>query len=166
MAPNAAMRPHLRIDPTLFKAVLKIGVPTGVQMIVISLAEVVLLSLVNGYGSQAIAAYGAVNQIVNYVQFPAISIAITCSILGAQAIGAGKPDRLGAIAEQAHDESRAHRNDGAGRLRVVACDYSTFHRRRSSGGHRAKLCACDALELPADGLSRRLVRHHARRQPR
>jgi Na+-driven multidrug efflux pump len=38
-----------------------------------------------------------VNQIVNYVQFPAISIAITCSILGAQAIGAGKPDRLGAI---------------------------------------------------------------------
>ena len=97
MAPNAAMRPHLRIDPTIFKAVLKIGVPTGVQMIVISLAEVVLLSLVNGYGSQAIAAYGAVNQIVNYVQFPAISIAITCSILGAQAIGAGKPERLGAI---------------------------------------------------------------------
>ncbi len=97
MAPNAAMRPHLRVDPTIFKAVLKIGVPTGVQMIVISLAEVVLLSMVNGYGSQAIAAYGAVNQIVNYVQFPAISIAITCSILGAQAIGAGKPDRLGAI---------------------------------------------------------------------
>jgi Na+-driven multidrug efflux pump len=66
-------------------------------MIVISLAEIVLLALVNSYGSDATAAYGAVNQIVNYVQFPALSIAITASILGAQAIGAGRVDRLGAI---------------------------------------------------------------------
>ncbi|HZV92035.1 MAG TPA: MATE family efflux transporter, partial [Caldimonas sp.] len=44
------------------------------------------------------AAYGAVNQVVNYVQFPAISIAITASILGAQAIGAGRVERLGSIA--------------------------------------------------------------------
>ena len=70
---------------------------SGLQMVVISLAEVALLSMVNGFGSQATAAYGAVNQIVNYVQFPAISIAITCSILGAQAIGAGQPQRLGLI---------------------------------------------------------------------
>jgi Na+-driven multidrug efflux pump len=41
--------------------------------------------------------YGAVNQIVNYVQFPALSIAITASILGAQAIGAGRVERLSAI---------------------------------------------------------------------
>ena len=34
---------------------------------------------------------------VNYVQFPAISIGITASILGAQAIGAGRADRLDAI---------------------------------------------------------------------
>jgi Na+-driven multidrug efflux pump len=32
------------------------------------------------------------------VQFPAISIAITASILGAQAIGAGRTDKLGTIA--------------------------------------------------------------------
>lgn len=36
-------------------------------------------------------------QIVNYVQFPALSIAITASILGAQAIGAGRLERLGPI---------------------------------------------------------------------
>ena len=62
-----------------------------------SLAEIALLSLVNRFGSDATAAYGAVNQVVNYVQFPAISIAITASILGAQAIGADRADRLGAI---------------------------------------------------------------------
>ena len=97
LAPDADFWRHLRVEPLLLKSVLRIGVPTGVQMIVISLAEIALLWLVNGYGSDATAAYGAVNQVVAYVQFPAISIAITASILGAQAIGAGRSDRLGAI---------------------------------------------------------------------
>jgi len=101
LAPDAEFIRHLRIDPQLLKAVLKVGIPTGVQMIVVALAEVALLSLVNGYGSSATAAYGAVNQVVAYVQFPAISIAITASILGAQAIGADRADRLGAIAKTA-----------------------------------------------------------------
>jgi len=97
LAPDADFLRHLRVRPAILKAVLKIGVPTGVQMIVVSLAELALLSFVNGYGSEATAAYGAVNQVVAYVQFPAISIAITASILGAQAIGAGQAQRLGAI---------------------------------------------------------------------
>ena len=101
LAPDAEFVRSLRIDPKLLRAVLKIGVPTGVQMIVVALAEVVLLSMVNGFGSSATAAYGAVNQVVAYVQFPAISIAITASILGAQAIGSGRPERLGAIAKTA-----------------------------------------------------------------
>jgi putative MATE family efflux protein len=98
LAPDMELFRALKVDRVILMKVLKIGLPTGVQMIVISLAEIVLLSLVNHYGSDATAAYGAVNQVVNYVQFPALSIAITASILGAQAIGAGKIDRLGAIA--------------------------------------------------------------------
>ena len=97
MAPDAAFTKHLRLDGTLLKTVLRIGVPMGVQMVVLALAEIALLTLVNGYGSQATAAYGAVNQIINYVQFPAVSIGITCSILSAQAIGAGQLQRLGGI---------------------------------------------------------------------
>jgi len=91
------MRPH---GATL-RLMLRIGMPAGVQMIVVSLAEIVLLALVNGHGPDAVAAYGAVNQIVNYVQFPAMSIAITASILSAQAIGAGRAGRLGAITRTA-----------------------------------------------------------------
>jgi putative MATE family efflux protein len=97
LAPDRELLHALKIDPRLLKLVVKIGLPTGVQMIVISVAEIALLSMVNGYGSDATAAYGAVNQVVNYVQFPALSIAITSSILGAQAIGRGHADRLGAI---------------------------------------------------------------------
>ncbi|MBG9387775.1 MATE family efflux transporter [Caenimonas aquaedulcis] len=98
LAPDMELLRALRLNPRLLRLVMRIGLPTGVQMIVLSVAEIVLLWLVNGFGSDATAAYGAVNQVVNYVQFPAMSIAITASILGAQAIGAGHADRLGAIA--------------------------------------------------------------------
>ena len=97
MAPDRELLLALRIDPKLLRLVVRIGLPTGMQVIVMSLAEIALLALVNRFGADATAAYGAVNQVVNYVQFPAISIAITASILGAQAIGAGRADRLGAI---------------------------------------------------------------------
>ena len=97
LAPTRVFARHMHIDGQLLKAVLRIGMPTGVQMIVVSISSLVLLSLVNAYGSAATAAYGAVNQVVAYVQFPAISIAITASILGAQAIGAGRQATLGAI---------------------------------------------------------------------
>jgi putative MATE family efflux protein len=98
LAPDRELLKALWLDPKVLKLVVRIGLPTGVQMIVVSLAEIVLLALVNRFGSDATAAYGAVNQVVNYVQFPALSIAITASILGAQSIGAGRSERLGAIA--------------------------------------------------------------------
>ncbi len=98
MAPDALFVRYLTIDRAILAKVLRIGLPTAVSMITISVAEIAVLFLVNRYGSQATAAYGAVNQIVSYVQFPAISIAITASILGAQAIGAGRGHTLGHIA--------------------------------------------------------------------
>jgi len=56
-----------------------------------------LSGLVNSFGSNATAAYGAVNQVMSYTQFPALSIAISVSIFGAQAIGRGDSERVGAI---------------------------------------------------------------------
>jgi putative MATE family efflux protein len=97
LAPTAALLRHLWIEPAILRSVLKIGIPTAVQMVIMSLAEVVLLKLVNGFGTEATAAYGAGTLVLGYVQFPAMSIAIAASILGAQAIGAGNADRLGAI---------------------------------------------------------------------
>ena len=101
LAPDARFLQHMKIDRAILGKVLRIGLPTGMQMVIVSLAEVAVLFLVNRFGSDATAAYGAVNQIVAYVQFPAISIAITASILGAHAIGAGHAARLGTIARTA-----------------------------------------------------------------
>jgi putative MATE family efflux protein len=97
LAPNAELMKHMRIDPVILKSVLRIGIPTAMQMVIMSLAEVALLSMVNGFGSEATAAYGVGNQVLGYVQFPAMSIAIAASVLGAQAIGAGHTEKLGAI---------------------------------------------------------------------
>lgn len=97
LAPNAELIRHMRIDGKILKTVLRIGLPTAMQMVIMSLAEVALLRMVNHFGSDATAAYGVGNQVLGYVQFPAMSIAIAASILGAQAIGAGHPERLGSI---------------------------------------------------------------------
>jgi len=97
LAPSRGLLQHMNIEKKILFSVLRIGVPTALQMVIMSLAEVALLSLVNGFGSDATAAYGTSNQVLGYVQFPAMSIAIAASILGAQTIGAGHPEKLGAI---------------------------------------------------------------------
>jgi len=101
MAPDRVLLGYLRINPPVLAMVLKLGVPAGVQMVVASLAGIVIVGLVNRFGSDATAAYGAVNQVLSYVQFPAISISIAGSIFAAQAIGAGQINQIGAITRTA-----------------------------------------------------------------
>ncbi|HTM77655.1 MAG TPA: MATE family efflux transporter, partial [Devosia sp.] len=97
MAPDAVLLGYLRINPSLLLMILRLGIPAGVQMVVSSISAIVVVGLINRFGSDATAAYGAVNQVLSYVQFPAMSIAIAASIFGAQAIGAGQIDQLRAI---------------------------------------------------------------------
>ncbi|CCD88059.1 putative multi antimicrobial extrusion protein (MatE) [Bradyrhizobium sp. ORS 285] len=97
LAIDMAFLRGMRPDPTLLRVVLRLGIPAAIGMIVMSLAEMVLIGLVNGFGSDATAAYGAVNQVLGYVQFPALSIAISVSIFGAQAIGRGNAEHIGRI---------------------------------------------------------------------
>ncbi len=101
LAPTAELLRHVRLDPKVLGKVLRLGVPTGFQMVIVATAEIALLGMANGYGSQATAAYGVINQIIAYVQFPAMSIGITASILGAQAIGGGRQAMLWPITRMA-----------------------------------------------------------------
>lgn len=88
MAPDAALLRHVGIDLKLLGLILKLGIPAGVAMVVSSISAIVIVGIVNRFGSDATAAYGAVNQVLSYVQFPAMSIGIAASIFAAQAIGA------------------------------------------------------------------------------
>lgn len=101
LAPDAALLRDLKINLPLLGTILRLGVPAGVQMIISSLAAIVVVGVVNRFGSNATAAYGAVNQVLSYIQFPAMSIMIATSIFGSQAIGAGQTDQLRRIVRTA-----------------------------------------------------------------
>jgi putative MATE family efflux protein len=94
MAPDAELVRNLRVDLGLLKLILRLGIPAGVSMIVSSISAIVIIGIVNRFGSDATAAYGAVNQVLSYVQFPAMSIGIASSIFAAQAIGARRFDEV------------------------------------------------------------------------
>ena len=92
---------NLRLRPEIVWKIVRIGIPTGINLVMVSLSEIAVISFVNRFGSTATAAYGAVNQVVSYVQFPAISIGIGAAIFGAQSIGAGRLERIPKIVRSA-----------------------------------------------------------------
>lgn len=92
----------LKMDGTLLKLLMRLGIPASINMILVSLSEIAVITFVNGFGSDATAAYGAVNQVASYVQMPAISLGIAVSIFAAQSIGANKFERLKEEIGRAH----------------------------------------------------------------
>lgn len=98
LAPDLQLLRCIRFDPAIMRRMLAIGIPSSLQMLTMALAEVVLLGMVNSHGYQATAAYGAVNQVMGWIQLPAMSLGITATILSAHAIGAGNSQRVFAIA--------------------------------------------------------------------
>jgi putative MATE family efflux protein len=74
------------------------GLPMGLQMIVISAAGLVFIGLVNREGLLTTAAYAASQQVWTYMQMPAMAIGAAASAMAAQNVGAGRWDRVNAIA--------------------------------------------------------------------
>ncbi|GAA0684993.1 MATE family efflux transporter [Dyella marensis] len=89
---------YLKPDPAILRALIFKGLPMGLQMIVISSSAMLMMRLVNGYGSQTTAAYGAATQLWTYVQMPAMAIGAAVSSMAAQNIGARLWDRVHRIA--------------------------------------------------------------------
>ncbi len=85
-------------DWAILRALIVKGVPMGLQMIVISLAMLMMISMVNGYGVDTASAYGAALQLWNYIQMPAMAIGAACSSIAAQNVGARLWDRVNATA--------------------------------------------------------------------
>ncbi|MDT3487067.1 MATE family efflux transporter [Stenotrophomonas maltophilia] len=98
LAPGHELLRAIRFDGVIIRSMLRIGVPSSLQMLSLAVAEIVLLGWINRYGYTATAAYGAVNQLMSWVQLPAMSLGITATILAAHAMGAGHAARLPAIA--------------------------------------------------------------------
>jgi putative MATE family efflux protein len=88
----------LRPDPAILKTLVFKGLPMAMHMLVVSGAAVVMLAFVNAYGSQTAAAYAATMQVWTYVQMPAMALGAAVSSMAAQNVGAGRMDRVEAVA--------------------------------------------------------------------
>ena len=82
------------MDLRIIKDVFVIGVPASLQMIVISLASVLILSLVNRYGTDVTAAFGICMQIDVLALIPIMSIGMSATSIAGQNLGAQKVDRV------------------------------------------------------------------------
>ena len=90
---------YLRVDPTILKALVTKGVPMGLSVVVMSSSMLVMISLVNRYGSATTAAYGACFQLWSYVQMPSFAVGNAVSSMAAQNVGARKWDRVAKVAQ-------------------------------------------------------------------
>ncbi|QKV55097.1 MATE family efflux transporter [Comamonas antarctica] len=85
-------------DTRILRALIVKGLPMGAQMVMISMAMLMLMGMVNSHGVQLSSAYGASLQLWTYVQMPAMAIGAACSSMAAQNVGARLWARVDATA--------------------------------------------------------------------
>lgn len=76
------------------KTILNLGIPSGIQMIVIYAGMTVILSLVNSLGADAVAGFGAAQRLDTIILLPALALGTAVNAMSAQNIGANKWDRV------------------------------------------------------------------------
>jgi putative MATE family efflux protein len=84
----------IRLDREILSALIKKGLPMGLQMVVVSSSGLALFNLVNRFGAETAAAYGAATQLSSYIQMPAMALGAAVSSITAQNVGAGRWDRV------------------------------------------------------------------------
>jgi putative MATE family efflux protein len=89
---------YLKVNWSIVGTLVKKGIPMSAQMLVVSLSAVLMITLVNRFGVDTTAAFGAAMQIWNYIQMPAFAVGMGISAMSAQNVGAGKWERLTRIA--------------------------------------------------------------------
>jgi putative MATE family efflux protein len=88
----------LKIDWTVASSLVRKGIPMSAQMLVVSLSGVLMITLVNRFGVDTTAAFGAALQIWNYILMPAFAVGMGVSAMTAQNVGARKWERVTRIA--------------------------------------------------------------------
>lgn len=85
---------QVRFHPTILRAVVAQGVPSGVQNSVISLANVIVQANINSFGAQAMAGCGAYSKIEGFAFLPVTCFSMALATFVSQNIGAAKLDRV------------------------------------------------------------------------
>jgi putative MATE family efflux protein len=84
----------LQFDMSTILEILKIGFPSFVQQMMVSMGYAFITAFVNAFGVASTAAFGITSRIDSIVAMPAMAMMLAASALTAQNIGAGKPERI------------------------------------------------------------------------
>jgi len=84
----------IKIDWEMLKRIIRIGIPAGLQQVVISLSNVLVQSYVNGFNSLAIAGFSSGNKIDSLLGMFVQSSSLTITTFVSQNIGAERIDRV------------------------------------------------------------------------
>ncbi|MDP4209067.1 MAG: MATE family efflux transporter [Bacteroidota bacterium] len=85
---------NLVFDKNIFIKGLKIGLPTGFQQTFVAFGMMALYWIVNGFGTDVIAAYSVVGRIDAFASMPAMNFGAALSTFVGQNIGARKTERV------------------------------------------------------------------------
>ena len=80
-------------DRTLFKDILRLGLPSSIQMSITSLGMVMVQGLINSFGAVSMAAYTSANKMEQICAVPMSGVAMGLSVFVGQNIGAGLQPR-------------------------------------------------------------------------
>ncbi len=85
---------EVKIHKDVFQKIIKIGIPTGIQNIVISFSNVIVQSSVNRFGAFAMAGFGAYIKVDGFNILPVLSFSMAATTFAGQNYGAGKLERV------------------------------------------------------------------------
>ena len=92
--PGIAIRPFCRrFDKTLFRQIMGIGLPAGVQMSLVAIGAMVVMSKINSFGKEFAAAYNVGSKLDSLAFLPVQSLSNAVTSFVGQNIGAKRLDR-------------------------------------------------------------------------
>lgn len=85
---------NIKFDKTIMKLLIRVGLPAGIQQVFLSSGIMALQGIVNGFGSNVIAAFTAAARLDSFATMPVSNFANALSSFVGQNVGAGKMERV------------------------------------------------------------------------
>ena len=85
---------EIRIEKNILRQVLRVGIPTGIQSIVITVSNIFVQYFINGYGETSVAAFSVYYRVENLVFLSILAFGQASVTFAGQNMGAGNYRRL------------------------------------------------------------------------
>jgi len=85
---------ELKFDSKIMMKILSLGVPSAVQQFIVSSGLLALSGIINSFGSDVIAGFGAGSKIDSFAMLPAMTLSMAASTVTGQCIGAGRKEKV------------------------------------------------------------------------